>query len=186
MVYKDGSDAWEIGALGFFLKRRGQLALLTSGILVTLAFQFYDPAHTPVVAAVFVVLLGLLLYLRGRIIRSLKIKKLLHLISHAVRDSNRDLLRQVSSETEQKEIDLIEHLDHIVIVIQKYLHELIDDSVELAIRLAVLNDSDRLVFQTVSRSPGMEHRSQSSQATPARKGIPAYLSTKSGSRGVAI
>ena len=199
--FPDGRAAWTVGVVGLMTRLRGLAGLAVITVL-TMGVPWWwgegppknlDLPVNPLLSGV-VGLFGAsaivgFRYLRWRTIRSLEVKYALHMFTHKSRDrlgdlaarSKRDLSAQGASEW------FTAYILEICGLARTYLRPLIrDDTIEVAVRLAVPQTDGSELYRTIARSSGLNPaRAKTSQDLHSSKGIARFFLEK-GSRGVLI
>jgi hypothetical protein len=192
--FTQGRSAWQLGALGFLLRRRGQvtwagavgaLAKVVSLIptWINAGFSAWKTYHiVGGVIAAGAIALGGLEYLRRRTIRSLDIKYQMHQLSERIREEHARVFQVSSSgsmSAHQYGQALVDSVERICGTLREYFQLQINDTtVGVAIRLAVPGRDGEIVFRTFGRSGLSFGRNRTSQDIPVKAGIPAFLGKK--------
>ena len=205
----EGTNAWQNGVLGFFLRLRGMIPAILLTFL-TMGVPFWWPTVLPMSLTVSfgfiffstvtlsgVVVSGGFGYLRWRTIRSLEIKAALHLLAHEIRNEQVKIYHRIAKSTivddVNEEVNLYEYFDRLSNLIEKYFKSQIhENGIAAGIRLAINNseipNSSEVVYSTFGRSSGLNSkRAKTTEDIPSNQGIPRYMmSEQSNSQGVLI
>lgn len=203
--FSEGREAWRLGVLGFFTRKRGQITAVFL-TLITMGVPWWWPANYPdkitiytnILIPVIILLFGTglvsgLYYLKKRSLRSLDIKQQLHHLAHYIRDQYSECCRRSASsylppDTERSR-QFCQMLEQICEHVKTYFRRLTNDqTIEAAIRLAVPPRNNRgipVVYRTVARSHGLNPlRGKTTEDIPANEGIPRFLRQEKNSQGV--
>lgn len=202
----DGSSTWKLGLGGFFLRVRGHLVQIAVG-LPLMGVPFWWPAKWPnhwskqlsfsvgeltsyATGATFAIIFALFVYLRHRTVKSLRVKSILHRISHETRDSLSHVYevtqpkpgKRAKGEGALHQRHLFGISDRLCALIAEYFEAITgDSSVGCAIRLGVDLPGDgkcKVEYVTVGRSARLNaSRGVSSDAIPSNVGIPAFFAS---------
>ncbi|MCG3150714.1 MAG: hypothetical protein PCFJNLEI_04215 [Verrucomicrobiae bacterium] len=185
------ASEWKSGVVGWLIRYRG---IGTSGFLTlsTMGVPFWWPevwgrdAQINVIWCVSLtfllvfasVTLGLI-YLRGRIFRSLETKAILHKLAECVRDDSRAVLREKNLSADQA---IRQHVANFADLIRDLFRQLARNStVEVAVRVAYPITSNQFQYRTVARTSGLNSkRSETSVPLDPREGVAATLLQRRG------
>jgi hypothetical protein len=205
----EGTNAWQNGVLGFFLRLRGMIPAILLTFL-TMGVPFWWPTAIPASLMVpsrfifvsTVMLSGVVVsggfgYLRWRTIRSLEIKAALHLLAHEIRNEQVKIFHRNTRNTivddVDEEVNLYEYFDRLSNLISNYFKSQIHgNGIAAGIRLAIYSpvtpSSTEIVYSTFGRSLGLNSkRAKTTEDIPSNQGIPRYLMTdQQNSQGVLI
>ena len=194
--FEEGRNSWKLGIIGFFTRIRG-LAVMIITTFLTMGLPWWWPSeefpkeitiNIRIPILLFTLLIGSLsvigfYYLRDRSKRSLDIKFYLHNLTHHLRDHYIKLNKErkkVNPTTRLNNDFLYAFIEEICNNIKNYLEKLFyDDSLEVAIRIAVKNDQKEIVYKTLGRSRGLNNnRAKSSEDIAITEGIPSFFRKK--------
>ncbi|MCI5144899.1 MAG: hypothetical protein D3923_05070 [Candidatus Electrothrix sp. AR3] len=186
IAYTEGQTAWQHTQLSFFLRKIGIFYLFFCTILCFLLLYPLGSALT--ISGGQIVLAGVLLfffctnffriYVRRQTIRSLRIQRNLHRLSHHIRNEHSKILKKFSSKHQTSPDACLEHIASTLDLAKEYLEIITKDrSIELVLRLAFPHPEEQgnVIYKTLAITPGLTQRAWTVEPIAANAGIPRCL-----------
>jgi hypothetical protein len=184
-AYTEGKTAWQYNQFAFFFRRRWTLYLLISSILVFLSLHavFFPNLSSAIKNGVtlflaFFFFVANFFALRRRMHRLLDMQETLHQLAHQMRNEHSQLLKRLAGKEKALPEDCLRHLSEALELIKGYLQIITSEkNIELAIRIALPHHEEQgnIIYQTLTRTDGLQDSVWLTEPVPANQGIPRYL-----------
>jgi hypothetical protein len=210
--YLEGREAWQYGFIGRLIRVRNIVIQILIQIFIPIFFltappwwaKLFHPLlsdyvvinstiyYTGIFLYCCILQILVLIYLRKRTLRSLNIKYYLHQLAHQIRDKEAEFYKQTNQGEDYSKLKIEEqlknYLHQLVELLKKYFKLLLNQKhIEVAIRLASIEQENKVVYKTYARSSGLNPRRQKySEPISKDEGIASVFRNQKGGQGVLI